>query len=260
VKTELQMDKLVLKKAGDIWKEIGQHKKPEELQVEVEIYKKMLNLFQVGDYCYFIFSPPKTRMEYNNPSITKLLGYTPEEFTLELFLETIHPDDLQNYLNFEATITRFWQSLPPEKVFKYKTRYDFRIRCKDGTIKRLLQQVAVIQSDEEGAVLRTFVIFTDITDLKQSNKMVLSIIGLEGEPSYIDIQPVQALVPHKSILTKREMEIFRLLVDECQSAQIAEMLGISPNTVGQHRKNIFRKTGTSSVLQLVKLGLEKGWI
>lgn len=254
------MDKLVLKKAGDIWKEIGQHKKPEELQVEVEIYKKMLNLFQVGDYCYFIFSPPEMRMEYTNPSITKLLGHTPEEFTLELFLETIHPDDLQNYLNFEATITRFWQSLPPEKVFKYKTRYDFRIRCKDGTIKRLLQQVAVIQSDDDGAVLRTFVIFTDITDLKQSNKMVLSIMGLEGEPSYVDIQPVQTLVPHKSILTKREMEIFRLLVDECQSAQIAEILGISPNTVGQHRKNIFRKTGTGSVLQLVKLGLEKGWI
>ncbi len=254
------MDKLVLKKAGDIWKEIGQHKKPEELQVEVEIYKKMLNLFQVGDYCYFIFSPPEMRMEYTNPSITKLLGHTPEEFTLELFLETIHPDDLQNYLNFEATITQFWQSLPPEKVFKYKTRYDFRIRCKDGTIKRLLQQVAVIQSDDDGAVLRTFVIFTDITDLKQSNKMVLSIMGLEGEPSYIDIQPVQTLVPHKSILTKREMEIFRLLVDECQSAQIAEILGISPNTVGQHRKNIFRKTGTGSVLQLVKLGLEKGWI
>lgn len=254
------MDKLVLKKAGDIWKEIGQHKKPEELQVEVEIYKKMLNLFQVGDYCYFIFSPPEMRMEYTNPSITKLLGHTPEEFTLELFLETIHPDDLQNYLNFEATITRFWQSLPPEKVFKYKTRYDFRIRCKDGTIKRLLQQVAVIQSDDDGAVLRTFVIFTDITDLKQSNKMVLSIMGLEGEPSYVDIQPVQTLVPHKSILTKREMEIFHLLVDECQSAQIAEILGISPNTVGQHRKNIFRKTGTGSVLQLVKLGLEKGWI
>lgn len=254
------MDKLILKKAGDIWKEIGQYKKPEELQVEVELYKKMLNLFQVGDYCYFIFCPVETRMEYTNNSITKLLGYTPEEFTLEKFLQVIHPDDVTTYLNFEATITEFWQNLNPEKVFKYKTRYDFRIRCKDGQIKRLLQQVAVIQSDDDGAVLRTFVIFTDISDLKQTNKMVLSIMGLEGEPSYIDIQPVHTLVPHKSILTKREFEVFRLLIDECQSAEIAEMLGISPHTVSSHRKNIFKKTGTSSVLQLVKLGLEKGWI
>lgn len=254
------MDKSVLKKAGDIWKEIGQHKKPEELQVEIELYKKMLNLFQVGDYCYFIFNPPELRMEYTNNSIEKLLGYTPQEFTLAKFLEVIYPDDVQNYLNFEATITQFWHNLPPEKVLKYKTRYDFRIICKDGTVKRLLQQVAVIQSDDDGAVLRTFVIFTDITDLKQTNKMVLSIMGLEGEPSYIDIQPVQALIPHKSILSKREREVFRLLVDEYQSAEIAEMLGISLNTVSSHRKNIFRKTNTNSVLQLLKMGLEKGWV
>ncbi len=200
------------------------------------------------------------QMEYTNESITRLLGYTPDEFTLEKFLEVIHPDDLSTYLNFEATITEFWKSLPPEKVFKYKTRYDFRIHCKDGSHKRLLQQVAVTQSDEDGAVLRTFVIFTDISDLKQSNKMVLSIIGLEGEPSYIDIQPVQALVPYKSILSKREMEVFHLLVEEYQTAEIAKILGISIHTVSTHRKNIFKKTDTGSVLQLVKLGLEKGWI
>lgn len=254
------MEKLVLDRAAKIWKEIGQHKKPRELTVEIEIYKKMLNLFQVGDYCYFIFNPPEMRMEYTNTSITKLLGYEPEEFTLEKFLEIIHPDDLPVYLNFEATITQFWQNLPPQKVFKYKTRYDFRIRCKNGRFKRLLQQVAVIQSDEDGAVLRTFVIFTDITNLKKNNKMVLSVIGLEGEPSYIDIQPVEALVPYKNILTKREIEVFRLLVDDCQTSEIAYILGISTHTVSTHRKNIFKKTGTNSVLQLVKLGLEKGWI
>src|SRR5690606_14604172 len=159
-----------------------------------------------------------------------------------------------------ATITEFWQNLPHEKVFKYKTRYDFRIICKDGTIKRLLQQVAVIQSDDDGAVLRTFVIFTDITDLKQTNKMVLSIIGLEGEPSYIDIQPVQELVPHKSILTERETQVFHLLIEEYQTSEIANIMAISPHTVSTHRKNIFRKTNTNSVLQLMKLGLEKGWI
>lgn len=254
------MDVKIIKKAGDIWKEIGQHKNPGEFQVEIEIYKKMLNLFQVGDYCYFIFSPPEMRMEYKNDSIEKLLGYKPEEFTLEFFLEVIHPDDLNNYLSFEAAITEFWKNLPPEKVFKYKTRYDFRIRCKNGQYKRLLQQVAAIQSDEEGAVLRTFVIFTDISELKQTNRMVLSIIGMEGEPSYIDIQPVASLIPHRSILTKRETEVFQLLIKEYQSSEIAEMLCISTHTVSSHRKNILRKTGTNSVLQLIKYGLEKGWI
>ena len=254
------MDKLLLKKAGAIWREIGHYKKPEEIQVEIEIYKKMLNLFQVGDYCYFIFSPPQMRMEYTNDSIERLLGYSKEAFTLEKFLEVIHPEDLQTYLSFENRITQFWKNLPAEKVFKYKTRYDFRIRCKDGSIKRLLQQATVIQSDDDGAVLRTFVIFTDISQLKQTKEMVLSIIGLEGEPSYINIQCAEPLIPHESLLTKREREVFRLMIEEHSSAEIAEMLHISLNTVATHRKNIFRKTGTNSVLQLIKLGLEKGWV
>jgi DNA-binding CsgD family transcriptional regulator len=254
------MDKLILDQANKVWREIGQYKTPEKFELEIEIYKKMLNFFQVGDYCYFIFSPPELRMEYTNPSITHLLGYSPEEFTLEKFLSGIHADDLQNYLNFEATITGFWKKLPAERVMKYKTRYDFRMRCKNGQYKRILQQVAAIQSDEEGAVLRTFVIFTDISHLKQSNKMVLSIIGLEGEPSYIDLQPITQLVPAKELLTRREKEIVQLLSQNLSSAAIALRLRIGLSTVASHRKNIFRKTETHTVLELIQLALQKGWI
>ena len=254
------MDKILLQKAGEIWKEIGQHKKPIALKLEIEIYKKMLNLFQVGDYCYLIFCPSILKIEFVSPSIKPLTGYTKEEFGIETFLDSIHPDDIANYLKFEQTITEFWKKLPPNKATKYKTRYDFRFRCKNGEYKRLLQQVVVIQSDDSGAVLRTFVILTDITELKPTNKMVLSIIGLEGEPSYIDIQPVDEFLPYKNKLTKREREVFHLLVQEYETNQIAEKLHISPHTVSVHRKNILRKTNTGSVLQLVKLGLEKGWI
>src|SRR5690606_36867893 len=245
------MEKLVLNEAEKIWKEIGQYKKPGDLKLEIEIYKKLLNFFQVGDYCYFIFSPPEMRMEYTNHSITDLIGYTPEEFTLEKFLEIVHPDELNNYLNFEATITEFWKNLPPEKVMKYKTRYDFRIQCKDGNYKRLLQQVIPIQTEEDGAILRTFVIFTDISHLKQNNKMVLSILGLEGEPSYFDIQPVQKLIPHKEILSRREKEVLQLLADNHSSKKVGEILSLSPYTVNTHRKNMFRKTKTKSILELV---------
>ena len=254
------MDKILLQKAGDIWKELGQHKKPITLKIEIEIYKKMLTLFQVGDYCYLIFCPPQLQIEYLSPSIQDLTGYTEQEFSVDLFLESIHPDDIDNYLSFEKYITDFWKLLPPQKATKYKTRYDFRFRCKNGEYKRLLQQVIVIQSDETGAVLRTFVIYTDISEFKQTNKMVLSIIGLEGEPSYIDIQPVEKLMPYQKKLTKRETEVFHLLVQEYETSEIAEKLHISPHTVSVHRKNILSKTQTSSVLQLVKLGLEKGWI
>jgi len=57
-------------------------------------------------------------------------------------------------------------------------------------------------------------------------------------------------------LTEREMEIIRLIEKEHSNRQIAETLFISERTVETHRKNIFRKTGTNSVIGLVKYAYE----
>ena len=55
-----------------------------------------------------------------------------------------------------------------------------------------------------------------------------------------------------SKLTDRELEILKLITKECSNKQIAEKLFISERTVETHRKNIFRKTGTTSLVGLIK--------
>lgn len=57
-------------------------------------------------------------------------------------------------------------------------------------------------------------------------------------------------------LTSREIEIITLIEKEFNNRQIADALFISERTVETHRKNIFRKTNTSSVLGLVKYAYE----
>ncbi|HQW43619.1 MAG: response regulator transcription factor [Chitinophagaceae bacterium] len=57
-------------------------------------------------------------------------------------------------------------------------------------------------------------------------------------------------------LTDREIEITRLIEKEYNNKQIAETLFISERTVETHRKNIFRKTNTNSVIGLVKYAYE----
>jgi DNA-binding NarL/FixJ family response regulator len=57
-------------------------------------------------------------------------------------------------------------------------------------------------------------------------------------------------------LTDRELEIIRLIEKEHSNKQIAECLFISERTVETHRKNIFRKTNTNSVIGLVKYAYE----
>lgn len=57
-------------------------------------------------------------------------------------------------------------------------------------------------------------------------------------------------------LTAREIEIIRLIEKEYNNKMIAESLFISERTVETHRKNIFRKTNTNSVIGLVKYAYE----
>lgn len=57
-------------------------------------------------------------------------------------------------------------------------------------------------------------------------------------------------------LTAREIEIICLIEKEYSNKQIAETLFISERTVETHRKNIFRKTETNSVIGLVKYAYE----
>jgi len=61
-------------------------------------------------------------------------------------------------------------------------------------------------------------------------------------------------------LTGRELEILRLLAQSRTTDEISNILFISPLTVATHRKNILRKTQARSLIELISLAVEKGWI
>lgn len=58
-------------------------------------------------------------------------------------------------------------------------------------------------------------------------------------------------------LTKREIEVLKLIIAGKKSIDIGNELFISINTVDTHRKNIMSKCNTRNVAELVKLALDK---
>ncbi|WP_238325474.1 response regulator [Lunatimonas lonarensis] len=76
-------------------------------------------------------------------------------------------------------------------------------------------------------------------------------IYLSNDINRIIIQSLR-FPDEERLLTDREREILKLIAQEKSNKEIGETLFISERTVETHRKNIFRKTKTSSLVGLIK--------
>ncbi len=90
-----------------------------------------------------------------------------------------------------------------------------------------------------------------------------ALLDVAGGRRYVDSRvwsfdtPAPTL-PADTLLTERETEVARLILDELSSVQIAERLFISFNTVETHRKHIYQKLGVTTALGLMKHVLKHG--
>lgn len=249
-----------LTKVQQRWKFIGKREPSRDLELEMEFYKKIFNIFQIGKSYFFIFSPPLNRIERVSSSIQEVTGYDSQTFDIKQMLKSIHPDDVPTFVDFENAVVDFKMKLPLDKLMKYKSQYNYRIRTKAGRYIKILQQSLTIQCDEDGAVWRNLAIHTDISEFKTNNEMKLSFIGLDGEPSFHNVNVPRLNTAESVGLTEREMEVLLLLIKDKDTAEIADSLYISMETVKTHRKNIHSKLDTHSPLQLVLKAMEKGWV
>jgi DNA-binding CsgD family transcriptional regulator len=61
-------------------------------------------------------------------------------------------------------------------------------------------------------------------------------------------------------LTRRELEIIRLITDSYTAKEIAEILFISPKTVDTHRGNILKKLELKDRVALTRYAIRRGFI
>ncbi len=83
-----------------------------------------------------------------------------------------------------------------------------------------------------------------------------------GQESFSNVSPVPSFQTSSLVnrLSKRELEIIPLFSKGYTNAQIAEMLFLSARTVETHRSNIFKKTKTKNIAELIRFAFKNGLI
>lgn len=64
----------------------------------------------------------------------------------------------------------------------------------------------------------------------------------------------------KPLLTKREMEVLKLIAEGKSNKEIGDLLFVSVHTVERHRANIMEKLNLKKTADLVKYAIQKGYI
>lgn len=228
----------------------------------IELHKKLLKLFHIGDFYYYLFNIRAKQFEFISAEIVPMLGYPMEQvMDVCFFLSLIHPEDQPWYLKIETELVRFFNPMPHTEAQRYKVRYDFRVRRADGCYIRLLQQMLAIEADEDGVWTKTMGSHTDITFLKKEGRPTLSFIGIDDAPLYIDVLAGQTpLLQAKEVLTTREKQVLQLMVQGKLSKEIADQLCIDKTTVDSHRKKMLRKTGAATSGELLSIAFKNSWI
>ncbi len=232
------------------------------------------SLFCPGPFYYYVIDFGTRQIIQMNHNILNILGLDPQKTALNDILNRIHPKDMDFVISAEKICFNFlYNTITPDKITKYKTSYCFRFLTADGTYQLFQHQSLALSTDEENKIILSMNIHTNINHITQKNNYKVTCIGVDGDPSYFNIDVlmdednptnspvvVPAIVLTQTPFSRREQQLVNLLAIGFSSKQIAEKLGISLNTVTNHRKNILKKAECNSVVQLVNKCLEKGWV
>ena len=127
----------------------------------------------------------------------------------------------------------------------------------------VLQRFSYIAGDGKGKPAGVIGVVFDISHFKSDNTIVHTIEKAEDKDGcrilllvHKKVYPV--IEPGRKGLSEREIEIIRLIAKGSSSKQIAGALGLSINTVNNHRKTMLNKTASQSSSELVNYAVRHG--
>ncbi|MBW3518047.1 LuxR C-terminal-related transcriptional regulator [Flavobacterium sp. NKUCC04_CG] len=195
-----------------------------------------------------------------SPSFYEMHDLNPELLSINNILGGIHPEDIDFVVKAETFLAHFFsEKIGREKLLSYKISYSYRARLKDGNYVLMNHQALMLTMDDQGGYGKSLNINTCIDHLSNLNTYKISLIGLNGEPSFMNLSLDGGT---RSVIefSKREIDIIKLISNGLSNQEIADTLFISALTVKKHRNNILTKSDSKNTAQLIKNCVVQGLI
>jgi DNA-binding CsgD family transcriptional regulator len=249
---------------NDVWEDYKREIAIDLVQVNpISLERIIADLFMVGEFYYYLLNIGDSSIENPHENLLKLHGLAQLPQHLNEIIALVHPEDLPFVLDAERTVLDKLKEIGWEHKSNLKSSYCFRMRVANGSYELFHHQALCVSESEDGRMVKAINIHTNINHITSVNNYSVLVSGISPRDDFYQISLVPApstqLGPPQH-LSRRELEVLKLITQGFSSSEISNLLFLSPFTVRTHRKNILRKTATRNSSELVRKCITWGLI
>jgi DNA-binding CsgD family transcriptional regulator len=220
-------------------------------------------MFAIGEFYYYVINLTNSTLSHHHENILKLHGLKKFPENLKEVIDLTHPDDIDFVIKAEHAVIQKMLEIGLEHQLFIKSSYCFRMKTSKGNYELFHHQAVPTLEDENGCILQSINIHTNIHHITKQNPytVLVSGIGYRKDFHQIKIENPVVINPCPDFnLTKRETEVLSFIAKGYSGPEISQILILSEHTVRSHRKNILTKTNSRNSKELLKKAFEWGLV
>lgn len=213
---------------------------------------------------FFLLDNASLKYLFVTKSAPNVLGYSRETIVGKGFkwLFTMFSEaELEYKKQVMSDLYEFLKTLDSDTILNCTVRYDLVLERSDGKPVHLLEEMMYPEVNSDGEPVITSCFLHDIGEYANNDKRHCAVyLNTSGLEEMIYSKSYQVGQKNNCPLSEREIQILEQFSNGLTSAQAAEKLFVSENTIKTHRKNILRKLGVVNTSEAVKLSLKNKWL
>ena len=213
------------------------------------------NMMEINDQFLYIGALTKMEIIYVSKRSVQMMGIKPEDLHPNHFFQASHPDDIIRASLGRVRIFKMAHNVSVAKAGYSLMSSNFRMRNAQGRYSNLLMQMYVFY--RKLPYESTFLIKVH-TNIDWCRKLKYGYHFYTGDDLSYFRYPDEEMLMTGVPFSNRELEIIHLIESGLNSYQIAEKIFLSPQTVYTHRRNILKKSGKTTLSDVIYDLKERG--
>jgi len=220
--------------------------------------KRLQSIAEVSNSGVHIFDLYKKESLFYSSNFGKLLGYSPAEYTdlnYHFFDSKIHPDEKIQLAQNGISLLKMFNAFSVDEKLNHKVIDEYRMLNAQNKYVRIIEQYQVLELDKTGKIWLMLSIVDMSPNQEENSPVRCQLLNFRTGT----VLPMDLPQKAELSLTKRELEILKLVKLGLLSKEISNKLSISLHTVNTHRQRVLEKLDANNSFEAVvfasKLGL-----